>query len=411
MLICIIGGGAAGFFAAIRAAEVNPTADVRILEQSKHVLSKVKVSGGGRCNVTNATFSIPEMLKAYPRGSRFIRHALHIFGPEQVMRWFSSRGVGLKTESFGHVFPISDDSQTVIDCLLTACRDRAVQIETQNAVRSIAYSKGLFELETSKGIICAEKVIVASGGSPKRSGFDWLEALGHRIVDPVPSLFTFNMPNERIRNYMGVSVPNATVRIRGTNFEYSGALLITHWGMSGPAVLKLSAYAARALNEMDYRFGIQVNWIAEKNQEVLRIKLEEHIQKEGLKQRKNSKLFPIPERLWLYLLERADLKPEQIWRETGSKGLSRLIEVLSNDTYKVEGKTTFKEEFVTCGGVSLDDIDPKTMQSKVIPGLYFAGEVMDIDAITGGYNFQAAWSTGYLAGSLLGSQKEYSNCT
>ncbi len=404
MNIAIIGGGAAGFFSAIHAKENHPKARVVIFEKSKKVLSKVKISGGGRCNVTNGCTSVSELCKAYPRGGKKLKKAFHLFNTTHTMDWFESRGVPLVTQEDNCVFPVSQDSQSIIDCLMNATRRLNIKIETGigiKAIRPLEMGLELTFIKKEHAPQTFDKVIVATGGSPKRSGLEWLEALNHKIENPVPSLFTFNMPAEPIKELMGIVVEEALVNIQGTKLKSDGPLLITHWGMSGPAILKLSAFGARILSEMGYEFKVQVNWVNERNNEIVLQELKKLTQEHSKKILANIRPYFLPVRLWHYLIEKANLSKEQKWAELGKKSLNRLMTILTNDEYQVKGKTTFKEEFVTCGGVSLESIDLNTMQSKVCKNLYFAGEVMDIDAITGGYNFQAAWTTGFIAGKLM----------
>ena len=404
MKVAIIGGGAAGFFSAIAAKENHPKANVVILEKSSKLLSKVKISGGGRCNVTNGCTSISELCKAYPRGGKSLKKPFHIFNTKHTMEWFESRGVPLVIQEDGCVFPVSQDSQSIIDCFIEEAKRLNIKIETGVGVKnieSIEYKRlqlNFIKKEHKTRIF--DKVIVATGGSPQRRGLEWLEALNHEIEDPVPSLFTFNMPKEPIIKLMGVVVENALVTIQSTKLKSTGPLLITHWGMSGPAILKLSAFGARILSEKNYSFNVQVNWVNETNNELVMDQLKAIIQTHSKKLLSNIRPYSLPERLWLFLLQKRGIAANKRWNELGKKTLHQLVTVLTNDIYAVKGKTTFKEEFVTCGGVSLQNIDLKTMQSKVCKNLYFAGEVMDIDAITGGYNFQAAWTTGFIAGRL-----------
>ena len=403
MKIAIIGGGAAGFFSAIAAKENHPEATVVILEKSQKFLSKVKVSGGGRCNVTNGCTVIKKLSEAYPRGGNKLRKSFRIFSTQHTMEWFESRGVPLVIQEDGCVFPVSQDSQSIIDCLMKEVRRLDIGIELGMGVTAIKKVGDRLNLSFQKADIHSrtfDKVILATGGCPKRSGLDWLEALGHKIEDPVPSLFTFNMPDEPVRELMGIVVEKAMVNIQGTKLKSDGPLLITHWGMSGPAILKLSAFGARLLSEMNYECKAQVNWVSvvnneEVRQEILNIS-EEHSQKILA----NYRPYLLPERLWHFLLDKCELPRQKKWSELGKKGVNKLMTILTNDVYSVRGKTTFKEEFVTCGGVSLESIDFDTMQSRVCPNLYFAGELMDIDGITGGYNFQSAWTTGFIAGKL-----------
>ncbi|NRA12456.1 MAG: NAD(P)/FAD-dependent oxidoreductase [Crocinitomicaceae bacterium] len=400
MQIAIIGGGAAGFFAAIHAKENHPEANVIIFEKSKKILAKVKISGGGRCNVTNGCTDIKELSEAYPRGNRKMRKAFGFFNTKHTMEWFESRGVALVTQDDNCVFPVSQDSQSIIDCFLKETKRLGVKIEMSKGISRLTSLGEQIELTFSDESRVFDKVIVATGGSPKRSGLDWLEKLGHQIEEPVPSLFTFNMPNESIRELMGIVIENPAVSIQGTKLKSDGPLLITHWGMSGPAILKLSAFGARILSEMNYEFKTQVNWINVQNTDLVLSALKSIVADHPNKIMANYRPYMLRERLWHYLIERCGLSKQSTWGQTGKKALNKIVNVLTNDVYDVSGKTTFKEEFVTCGGVSLDSIDFKTMQSKACPNLYFAGEVMDIDGITGGYNFQAAWTTAFIAGKL-----------
>ncbi|MFT6501320.1 MAG: putative Rossmann fold flavoprotein [Crocinitomicaceae bacterium] len=401
MQIAIIGGGAAGFFAAIHAKENHPQSTVTIFEKSKKVLAKVKISGGGRCNVTNGCSDIKELSEAYPRGNRKLRKAFGTFNTKHTMEWFESRGVALVTQDDNCVFPVSQDSQSIIDCFLKEIKRLEIKVEMSKGVKRIESLGEQIELAFSHETLVFDKVIVTTGGSPKRSGLDWLEKLGHQIEDPVPSLFTFNMPNESIRELMGIVIENPSVTIQGTKLKSDGPLLITHWGMSGPAILKLSAFGARILSEMNYEFKTQVNWINIQNTDLVLSELKVIVADHPNKILANFRPYMLRERLWHYLIERCGLSKQSTWGQTGKKALNKIVNILTNDVYEVSGKTTFKEEFVTCGGVSLESIDFKTMQSKACPNLYFAGEVMDIDGITGGYNFQAAWTTAYVAGKLL----------
>lgn len=400
MRIAIVGGGAAGFFSAIHAKENYPEAEVVLLEKSQKVLSKVKISGGGRCNVTNGCTDIKELSEAYPRGGRKLRKAFGTFNTKHTMEWFESRGVALVVQEDNCVFPKSQNSQSIIDCFMHEVHRLGIKVSIGNGVASIRSLENQLELKIGDTTEIFDKVIVTSGGSPKRSGLEWLESLGHKIEDPVPSLFTFNMPQETIRELMGVVVENPAVSIQGTKLKSDGPLLITHWGMSGPAILKLSAFGARILSEKNYVFKTQVNWVHISNSDEVMNALNRIMEEHPNKILANFRPYLLPERLWHYLIDRAGLSRQSTWNQLGKKALNKLVNVLTNDVYDVKGKTTFKEEFVTCGGVSLDSIDFKTMQSTAVPGLYFAGEVMDIDGITGGYNFQAAWTTAFIAGKL-----------
>ena len=401
MKVAVIGGGAAGFFSAISVKENYPNAEVTIFEKTTKVLSKVKVSGGGRCNVTNGTTSISDLAKAYPRGGKKLKKAFKIFNTKHTIDWFENRGVPLKVEPSNHVFPVSDDSQTVIDCFLNECKRLQIVIQTKASVQKIIPLENGFELAfANDSLIKVDKIIVATGGSPKRQGLEWLANIGHKIENPVPSLFTFNIKKDPITELMGVAVKEALVTIQGTKLKMSAPLLITHWGMSGPAILKLSAFGARVLSDMNYEFKAQVNWTAVQNVNIVLEDLQSIAQNNPQKQLQNLKPYGLPERLWLFLLTKAEIPSDKKWNELGKKGLNKLLSILTYDVYQVRGKTTFKEEFVTCGGVSLESINFDTMESRMCKNLYFTGEVMDIDGITGGYNFQAAWTTAFIAGML-----------
>ncbi|RPH33308.1 MAG: NAD(P)/FAD-dependent oxidoreductase [Bacteroidales bacterium] len=403
MKVGIIGGGAAGFFAAIAAKENYPDAKVVIFEKSHKVLSKVKVSGGGRCNLTNGCSTIDELCNAYPRGGRSLKKAFHAFSNKDTIRWFESRGVPLVTQSDNCVFPVSQNSQSIIDCFLKETKRLHIDIATGCGVKAIDPINDRLELlfigDEHKPAIF-DKVIVTTGGSPKLDGLKWLEALNHKIESPVPSLFTFHMPSEPITQLMGIVVEKTQVSIQGTKIKTDGPLLITHWGMSGPAILKLSSFGARELSKLEYNFKIQVNWANEQNNEIVINNLNGIVNEHSNKILANIRPYALSERLWLFLLDKIDLPLSKKWGEIGKKGINKMSTVLTNDEYSVKGKSTFREEFVTCGGVSLQSVDLNTMQSKVCKNLYFAGEVLDIDAITGGYNLQAAWTTGFVAGSL-----------
>lgn len=403
MKVAVIGGGAAGFFAAINVKENFPNANVTLFEKTNKLLSKVKISGGGRCNVTNGTKSIKDLCAGYPRGGKQLKKLFKEFNTTHTAEWFESKGVPLKTEADNRVFPISDDSQSIVNCLQKECARLEIIIKQKaNVLKLNPLDNTQIELFFQEGeILIFDKVIIASGGSPKKSGLDWLEALGHEIINPVPSLFTFNMPDESVKNLMGLVAEDARVSIIGSKLKSVGPLLITHWGMSGPAILKLSSLGARELADKAYTFTISVNWINQSNQEYIAKQLFNIESEHPKKLVQNIKPFDLPNRLWKFLIERAQIPLTKIWGELGKKGINRLVQVICHDTYEVKGKTTFKEEFVTCGGVSLESVNMNTLESKHCPNLYFAGEVLDIDGITGGYNFQAAWTTGYFAGKMI----------
>lgn len=400
MKIAVVGGGAAGFFAAITAKSTYPEAEVVLYERSGKPLSKVRISGGGRCNVTNGTRSISELAKAYPRGGKKLKKLFPSFNTRHVIEWFESRGVGLVEEADGRVFPDTHRSSTIIDCLMEELKRLGIQLETRAGVEGIRALQEGVELKVRKGsAVLYDKLVVATGGSPKRKGLEWLEELGHKIEEPVPSLFTFNMPGNGITELAGISVENVSATVQGSKLKAEGPLLITHWGMSGPAILKLSAFGARELSQKSYSFDLQVNW-ANKKEEAVREELVLIAKEAAKKALNNVRPFELPKRLWSFLLDKMDLAPDKEWGSMGKKELNRMVDVLTRDVHAVMGKSTFKEEFVTSGGVSLESVNMKSMESTVCPGLYFAGEVLDIDAITGGYNFQAAWTTGYVAGLL-----------
>ena len=401
-VIAIIGGGAAGFFAALSAKKHFPNKRVIIFEKSSKVLSKVKISGGGRCNVTNACFDNRKLAAFYPRGENNLRKAFEIFNTQSTVDWFESRNVPLKTFPDNCIFPQSNDSQSIIDCLLKESISLGVEIKFNQSITSIEIEQNTFKLFTREDNFSVERVIVTTGGQPKRSGLEWLENLGHEIIEPVPSLFTFNMPTNPIRDLMGNVVEKASVKVEGTKLIGKGPLLVTHWGMSGPAILQLSAWGARLLFEKNYQFAVLVNWLDDEKEGDLHKKLDQIIREHGEKMIGNLNPFPMTSRLWNFLLEKTTIHSEMRWKDLGNKTRNKLVNTLLSDRYEVSGKTTFKEEFVTAGGISLNDVNFKTMESKLIPGMFFAGELLDIDGITGGFNFQAAWTTGFIAGKSAG---------
>lgn len=397
--IAVIGGGAAGFFTAVNAARLHPESSVTIFEKSRKVLSKVRISGGGRCNVTHHCFNPEIMAQAYPRGGRALRWAFEQFQPADTVAWFEEQGVELKTESDGRMFPTTDDSATIINCLKQEAKKHNVVIKKRKRVEAITpTTNNRFELS----IRGAENKLfdaacVATGGFNRRTMYEWLEELGHSIVEPVPSLFTFNFKEDIFKDLSGISIENGSVSIEGTSFEHTGPILITHWGLSGPAVLKTSAWAARYLHEQDYCFTIRVNWTYPFNSEEVQQWLKKLREENAAKTAQKQNQFPIPNRLWERLLELSDISPNTRWAELSNKQIHNLTHELTHARYHIEGKTTYKEEFVTSGGIPLDEINMGTMESKKVPNLYFAGEVLNIDGITGGYNFQSAWTTGWIA--------------
>jgi len=397
MKVAVIGGGAAGFYAAICCKEFYPKAKVTIYEKTTKLLSKVKISGGGRCNVTHDAKYPSDLAKNYPRGGRQLKKHFKSFNNKHIIEWFESRGVALKVEPDGRMFPTTDQSQTIIDTFMKEVERLGIEIQLKSAVDNITRrQEGSLDLMVNGKEVSCTSVIIATGGSNKRTNYSWLEKMGHEIVEPIPSLFTFNMPKEPIIKLMGVSVAQATASIVGTKYVAEGPLLITHWGMSGPAILKLSSIAARRLHEVAYNFEVAINWSNNRSEEELR----ELIISGGQKLIKNHNPLEFPQRLWLYFLGRAGINPDEVCSELSKKPKNKLVHTLYYDVYPVMGKTTFKEEFVTCGGVSWDSINVKSLQSKIVSGLYFAGEVLDVDGVTGGFNFQAAWTTGWVAGQV-----------
>jgi predicted Rossmann fold flavoprotein len=407
--LIVIGGGAAGFFCAVNAARLNPALRVTILEKSSKLLSKVKVSGGGRCNVTHACFDIADMSRQYPRGQNLVKKTFHRFFTTDTIRWFEERGVKIKREADGRMFPVTDSSQSVIDCLLREANRYKVEIRMRSEVRQINLENGRFTIEAARGdredheIITGDFVCVASGGYPKAHMFDWLTRLGHSIQEPVPSLFTFNMPKHPLTALMGVSVGQAKIKVVNSKLLGEGPLLITHWGLSGPAVLRLSAWGARELAARNWKFGVSINWIPAWNEQTLQAKFR-GLKSELASSRISSRNpFGLPQRLWEFFVSRCGIANETRWADLRSDVQSRLISQLSASEFVIEGKTTYKEEFVTAGGIRLSEVDANSMMSKIVPGLFFAGEVLDVDGITGGFNFQHAWTSGFVvAGSLKG---------
>ncbi len=397
--VIIIGGGAAGFFSAINSAQINKGCTVVLLEKSSKLLSKVRISGGGRCNITHACFDNDALVKNYPRGEKELRNVFSRFTTTDTIEWFRSRGVQLKTEPDGRMFPESNTSETVIQCLLQEAKKSDVQIRLNIDIQEViktAEQEFLLKTADSQLFRC-KKLVIATGGNPKEQAYDWMKALGHTIVKPVPSLFTFNIPDHPITELMGVSVPLAKVKIKTAKLEVEGPLLITHWGISGPAVLKTSAIAARILHEQNYEFTVAVSWLPKYTEEKIRIEFSNQREENAAKLVVSNCPFDLPKRLWEYFTIRSGIDKTIKWADLTKKNLSDLVSCLINSEYTVKGKTTFKEEFVTCGGIKLKEINFATMESKIVPNLYFAGEVMDIDGITGGFNFQNAWSSGWIA--------------
>lgn len=395
--LIIIGGGAAGIFCAANAARLAPHLKVMVLEKSSKLLAKVKVSGGGRCNVTHNEFDVNELIKKYPRGKNFLKKELFQFTPKDTVEWFESRGVNIQAEADGRMFPASNSSQTIIDCLLAEANKHHVEIRMNTGVSAIEKESGRFLLHTPAGVLKADYVVIACGGFPKAEQFDWIRNLQHTIEPPAPSLFTFNAVDSEIKKLMGVSAPSVEVKIAGTKLKEKGAVLITHWGFSGPGVLRLSAWGARALAEKAYSFSLQINWSGRYNENTLREEWNNLRNRYAVQKTGNKNPFELPQRLWHYLLQRAAINPDTVWNALSSTQQNKLIQILTSDTYAVKGKTTFKEEFVTCGGIGLQEINPQTMESRLHSHLFFAGEIMDVDGITGGFNFQHAWASGIIA--------------
>ena len=408
-LLVVIGGGAAGFFCAVNAARLHPYLKVILVEKTSKLLSKVKVSGGGRCNVTHACYSMAEMIKKYPRGASFLKKAFHQFFTTHTIEWFEQRGVALKTEPDGRMFPQSNTSQTIIDCLLAEADKYKVEIRMNADVRELAVGREQsadgqsFTIKFADNkTLFADYICIASGGYPKSIQFEWLIKLGHTVQSPVPSLFTFNIPNNSITALMGISVDDVLVKIAGTKLQQRGPVLVTHWGLSGPAVLKLSAWAARELAHKNYHFTIQVNWLPKYNENSLKEKIQQIRFDIASQKIINRNPFALPARLWEYFLQQCGINAGSRWADLPAKEQNKLIKILCAQELEVKGKTTFKEEFVTAGGIQLSEIDVNTMQSKIVPHLFFAGEVIDVDGVTGGFNFQNAWTTAWISAKGIG---------
>ncbi len=396
--IVIVGGGAAGFFTAINAAENNPGLKILILERGKEVLTKVRVSGGGRCNVTHAEFIPAELVKRYPRGEKELRGPFHKFMTGDTISWFEQRGIELKTEEDGRMFPVTDNSQTIIDCFIRECKRLNIEIRTSASLKDFERFEEFWQLETNAGTFLARKLMLATGSNSKI--WSLLNKMGHSIVNAVPSLFTFNIQDERINDLAGVAT-EAEVKIIDSKLESSGPLLITHWGMSGPAILKLSAWGARELNALNYNFSISINWLPGFNESEILERLKELKFSISKQQVATRPQFDLPKRLWKSIVTASGINSETKWANLNKEELINLARQLTAAVYKVNGKSTFKEEFVTAGGVALHEIDFKTFESKLHKNLYFAGEICNIDAITGGFNFQNAWTGGYLAAKAM----------
>lgn len=400
--LIVVGGGAAGFFAAITCAE-SSAKSVLVLEKTSHLLQKVKISGGGRCNVTHECFDPRELSRGYPRGEKSLIGPFHRFGAADTVEWFASRGVTLKTEADGRMFPDTDSSQTIIDTLLDAADAAGVSIHTSEGVTSIVKNGDAFDVMTDAGrSYTAASVLLATGGTRIAAGADLAASLGHELSPPAPSLFTFKIKDPRLDGLLGLSVSPAEVSIQQSKLRSRGPVLITHWGVSGPGILKISAWGARELADRDYRFDISVNWLPDDDPAAVIAAKRLDDAKRQLSTR--SPFASIPKRLWLRVLSAAEVPDATTWAQLSKAQATRLVNELTNSTFTVNGKSTNKDEFVTCGGVALDQINFKTMESKLVDGLYFAGEVIDVDGITGGFNFQNAWTNGFHAGSHIATR-------
>ncbi len=418
--LVVIGGGAAGFFCAVNAARMDSSLHVILLEKTSKLLSKVKVSGGGRCNVTHALFDIGEMSKCYPRGQNFVKKSFHQFFTTDTIQWFEDRGVKLKAEKDGRMFPVTDSSQTIINCLMAEAEKYSVEIKLNADVKELAVSSWqLAKTEQPDSIVAtdignvftirlancqlltANYVVLATGGHPKTSMFDWLKNLGHTFSEPVPSLFTFNLPKHPINQLMGVSVERARVKIDRSKLVEEGPVLITHWGLSGPTILRLSAWGARGLAIGNWQFSAHVNWLPDYNEQTAKEVFQGLRRSSPSKKIANQSFEGLPSRLWIFLLEQSGINNEMRFADLPAKAENVLIKNLVDYVVEVKGKTTFKEEFVTAGGLALSEVDANTMMSKKHPNLYFAGEVLDVDGITGGFNFQHAWTSGWVAAKSI----------
>jgi predicted Rossmann fold flavoprotein len=400
--LLVIGGGAAGIFCAVNAAAACPGLQVLVAEKTSKLLAKVKISGGGRCNVTHNCDGNAALLKHYPRGNSFLKKAFHQFSTTDTIAWFANRGVVLKTEADGRMFPETNSSQTIIDCILQEANRHNVNFLYQHEVAELKRQNNQYQISFKNGSsLVVDFVVVASGGYPKMLQFDWLLKTGHTVQPPVPSLFTFNMPGNAITALMGVVADKAIIKIAGTKLQQQGPVLITHWGISGPAVLKLSAWAARELAEANYQFKVMINWLPAYHELSLREKMQEFRFAIATQKIGNRNPFALPQRLWHYLLEQSAISADARWADMPAKNQNMLAKICCAQEMTVAGKTTFKEEFVTAGGISLQEIDANTLQSKLHPHLFFAGEVLDIDGVTGGFNFQNAWTTGWIAAQAI----------
>ena len=404
--VTIVGGGAAGFFAALACAEAGYAGEILILEKTAQFLSKVKISGGGRCNVTHACFNDREFATRYPRGERALIAPFKQFHAGDTVAWFAAHGVKLKTESDGRMFPVTDSSQTIIDCLLNDARAKGVKLRTNCGVENVTRSAGGFELILSNGeMIACEKLLLATGGCRTPALGQLAVSLGHTLEPPVPSLFTFHIANPWLRALAGISVENVEASVLQTKLRERGPVLVTHWGLSGPVILRLSAWGARALHEMNYQCTLRINWLPNSSDALLAKEFDARRQSQAARLVVNAPIAPLPSRLWEQLVLSAGIPRETRWSALSRLAQHKLIQQLLRCEFPVSGKSLNKDEFVTCGGVKLSEVDFKTMQSRLSPGLFFAGELLDIDGITGGFNFQAAWTTGWIAGHAIAATK------
>jgi predicted Rossmann fold flavoprotein len=403
--IIVVGGGAAGFFAAITAAEAG--ADVTVLEKSARFLDKVRISGGGRCNVTHACFEARELTTRYPRGEQALRSAFQNFQASDTVAWFEARGVKLKTESDGRMFPVTDSSQTIIDCLMRAAKAAGVKLVLNCGVeRAVRRAGGGFELSLANGAAMGcDRLLLATGGCRAAAAGQLAVSLGHTLAAPVPSLFTFHIATAWLRDLAGVSVATAEASVPAARLRERGALMVTHWGLSGPVILRLSAWGARALHGFNYQFPLHVNWLPELDAGMISRELDTRRKSQPARFVVNSPMQPLPARLWEQLVLAAGIARDTRWAALGRSAQHQLVEQLIRTEFPVTGKSLNKDEFVTCGGVRLAEVNFKTMESRVCPALYFAGELLDVDGLTGGFNFQAAWTTGWLAGRAMAHGK------
>lgn len=396
--VVVIGGGAAGFFGAIACAENG--AKVLILEKSKQPLAKVRISGGGRCNVTHSCFDAAQLVQYYPRGGKALRGPFTRFQPLNTVAWFEERHVQLKTESDGRLFPVTDNSQTIIDCLTKAAESAKVEIRLLASVEKLLKTDNGYEIQLKNSdSITATHVLLATGSHAQPC--EWARQLGHTIVPPVPSLFTFNVPESPLVDLSGIAVEKVTAKITGTSLEQTGPLLITHWGFSGPAILKLSAWGARVLHSLDYKAELSLNWLPHIKEEQLNEQLKNYRQNNLRRQTGSDSPVSLPRNLWKRLIQSSGINIESRWSDISKNQIGIIAKKMTQDTYQINGKSTYKEEFVTCGGIELDEVNFKTMESRLSPGLYFAGEILDIDGVTGGFNFQNAWTTSWIAAQAI----------